>query len=61
MQHLLALACSRVSLATEFAGGGGPTVIEEAREKRLEKRAEDDLGTTVETVSASLVLILRIW
>lgn len=46
MQHLLALACSRVSLATEFAGGGGRTVLEEAREERLEEGAEDDLGTT---------------
>jgi hypothetical protein len=45
-QHLLALACSRVSLATEFAGSGRPTVIEEAREERVKEVAEDDLGTT---------------
>jgi hypothetical protein len=45
-QRLLGLGCSRVSLATKFAGSGGPTVIEEAREERLEERAEDDLGTT---------------
>jgi hypothetical protein len=45
-QNLLGLGCSCVSLATEFAGSGGPTVIEEAREERLEEGAEDDLGTT---------------
>ena len=45
-QHLLALACSCVSLAPKFAGSGGPTVVEEAREERLEERAEDDLGAT---------------
>ena len=45
-QHLLALGCSRVSLATKFAGSGRPTVIEEAREERLEEGAEDDLSTT---------------
>lgn len=44
-QRLLALGCGGVSLATEVAGSGRPTVIEEAREERLEERAEDDLGT----------------
>lgn len=43
-QRLLSLGCGGVSLATEVAGSGGPTVIEEAREERLEERAEDDLG-----------------
>ena len=45
-QCLLGLGYSRVSLATKFAGSGGPTVIEEARKERLEEGAEDDLGTT---------------
>jgi len=49
-QHLLGLACCRfVSFLTKFAGSGGPTVLEEAREERLEERAENDLGTTVST------------
>lgn len=43
---LLGLACSRVSLAPEFAAGGR-TVAEEAREERLEEGAEDDLGAAV--------------
>lgn len=31
---------------SQLVGGGRPTVLEEAREERLEERAEDDLSTT---------------
>lgn len=46
-RHLLGLGCCRVSLFPEVARGGGRTVLEEAREKRLEEGAEDDLGATI--------------